>query len=35
MNEATTEPSVKKINEPNKTIVIINGANQYFLRTFK
>ena len=35
MNGATTEPCVKIINAPIKTIVIIKVANQYFLRTLR
>ena len=35
INGATTDPCVTTINVPIRTIVMINGANQYFLRTFK
>ena len=35
MNGATTDPCVKTIREPINTIVTINGASQYFLRTLK
>ena len=34
MKGATTDPWVKIISAPMRTIVIINGANQYFFRTF-
>lgn len=30
-----TEPWVNIINVPNNNIVIIKGANQYFLRIFR
>ncbi len=35
MKGATTEPWVKTSKAPIKTIVIINGANQYFFLTRK
>ena len=35
MKGATTDPCVKIMSAPMRTIVIIKGANQYFLRTFK
>ena len=35
MNGATTDPWVTTISVPIKTMVIIKGANQYFLRIFK
>ena len=30
MKEATTDPCVKKMSVPIKTIVIVNNANYYF-----
>ena len=33
MNGAITEPCVNTIRVPNKTMVIISGANQYFFWT--
>ena len=35
INGATTEPWVNTMSAPIKTIEMIKGANQYFLRTFK
>ena len=35
MKGAITDPCVKTISVPIKTMVIISGANQYFLRTFR
>ena len=35
MNGAITDPCVKTIRAPIKTMVMIKGASQYFLRTFK
>ncbi len=35
MKGANTEPWVKMTNAPIKTIVIINGASQYFFRILK
>ena len=35
MNGATTDPCVNTMSAPISTIVIIKGANQYFLRTFR
>ena len=35
MNGAITEPCVNTIRVPNKTMVIISGANQYFFLTLR
>ena len=35
MKGATTDPCVKTIRVPMRTIVIIKGANQYFFRTLR
>ena len=35
MKGATTDPCVNTINVPIKTIVMINGANQYFFLTLR
>ncbi len=35
MNGANTEPWVNTISAPIRRIVIIKGANQYFLRIFR
>ena len=35
MKGATIDPCVKTISVPIKTIVIINGANQYFFLILK
>ena len=35
MKGAITEPWVKTINAPIRTIVIIKGANQYFFLTLR
>ena len=35
MKGATTDPCVNTISAPMRMIVIIKGANQYFLRTLR
>lgn len=35
MNGAITEPCVNTIRVPNKTMVIISGANQYLFLTLR